>query len=142
MIAQLPRFEMQLPSNPQSIAIIDNLVEQLDDEMNLGEEMLGNMLISLTEAVNNAIIHGNKLDEKKTVDLKMNLANDVLHFTVHDQGPGFDFNNIPDPTAEENLEKEMGRGIFLIRHLADEVKYSDNGSTIEINFNLKNKVPG
>ena len=100
--------------------------------------MLGNMLVSLTEAVNNAIIHGNKLDEKKMVDLKMELGgNDMLRFTVHDEGVGFDFDKVPDPTEQENIEKAEGRGIYLIRHLADEVKYTDNGSTLEIHFNLK-----
>jgi serine/threonine-protein kinase RsbW len=137
MLAQLPRFEMQLPSNPQSIAIVDNLVEQLSDEMNLGEEMLGNIMVSLTEAVNNAILHGNKLDEKKMVELKMDMENDVLQFTVHDQGPGFAYDAVPDPTEEANLEKSEGRGIFLIRHLADEVTFKDNGATIEIKFHLK-----
>jgi serine/threonine-protein kinase RsbW len=137
MIAQLPRFEIQIPSNPESIAIVDNLVEQLNDEINLGEEMLGNMLVSLTEAVNNAIVHGNKSDEKKMVDLKMELQKDTLQFTVHDQGIGFDYEHIPDPTSQENLEKITGRGIFIIRHLADEVKFSDNGATVEILFKLK-----
>lgn len=137
MIAQLPQFEIKIPSSPQSIAIVDNLVEQLSDEINLGEEMLGNMLVSLTEAVNNAIIHGNKMDEGKMVDLKMALDKDIIRFTVHDQGPGFDFNSVPDPTSQENIEKMTGRGIYIIRHLADEVKYLDNGSTIEIQFNLK-----
>lgn len=137
MIAQLPRFEIQIPSSPESIAIVDNLVEQLSDEINLGEEMLGNVLVSLTEAVNNAIIHGNKLDKQKMVDLKMELQNNTIMFVIHDQGSGFDFESVPDPTEQENLEKIEGRGIFLIRHLADEVKYLDNGSTIEIHFNLK-----
>lgn len=71
------------------------------------------------------------------VDLKMDIEKDTLQFIVHDQGAGFDFDHVPDPTEEENLEKSEGRGIFLIRHLADEVKYTDNGATIEIKFNLK-----
>lgn len=137
MLAQLPRFEIQIPSNPQSIAIVDNLVEQLSDEMGLSEDMLGNIMVSLTEAVNNAIVHGNKLDEKKMVDLKMSYENDTIQFIVHDQGGGFDFDHVPDPTEEENLEKTEGRGIFLIRHLADEVNFADNGATIEIKFNVK-----
>jgi len=71
------------------------------------------------------------------VDIKMELHNDTLRFIVHDEGLGFDFNHVPDPTQQENIEKVEGRGIYLIRHLADDVKYSDNGATLEIQFNLK-----
>jgi serine/threonine-protein kinase RsbW len=86
--------------------------------------------------VNNAIIHGNKADSKKNVSLELVMNDDVLSFTVTDEGSGFDFENLIDPTAPENLEKIGGRGIFLMNHLCDEVKFEDEGKKVILEFNI------
>ena len=91
-------------------------------------------MIAVTESVNNAIRHGNDLQNNKNVLLTLQLKDNIIIFTVRDEGKGFDFENLPDPTAPENLDKPGGRGIFLMRHLADEVKFRDEGRVVELSF--------
>jgi serine/threonine-protein kinase RsbW len=91
-------------------------------------------MIAVTESVNNAIMHGNKNDRTKNVTLSLSLNNNVINFRIKDEGIGFDFQNLPDPTSPENLDKPSGRGIFLMKHLSDEVNFSNNGSLVELSF--------
>src|SRR5699024_7839774 len=100
------------------------------------EEMHGYMMLSLSEAVNNAIVHGNDLQEEKKVTIIAVLENDILSISVADEGTGFDPKVIPDPLKEENLMNEGGRGIYLIRHYTDEVHFEDNGSKVIMDFEL------
>jgi serine/threonine-protein kinase RsbW len=88
----------------------------------------------VTEAVNNAIRHGNRNDPKLNVALSLMLENDLIKFRVEDEGQGFDYHHLPDPTSPENLEKPGGRGIFLMKHLSDEVEFQDNGRVVELSF--------
>ena len=88
----------------------------------------------MTEAVNNAIVHGNKLDPEKSVTVGCAVDGQNLVFRITDEGPGFDHNNLPDPTAPENIEKPHGRGVFLMRHLADECAFEDDGRIVELTF--------
>lgn len=125
---------MQVVSQPESINIIEKLIEDLREEHNIHEDAFGNILVAVTEAVNNAIQHGNKYDPSKKVNVTYEVEGDSLMFLVQDEGAGFDYYNLPDPTAPENLEKPTGRGIFLMKHLADQVIFSDNGKTVEMYF--------
>ncbi len=129
---------LKLTSKPENISIVERFIDDLRSEFNIGDEVYGNVLISLTEAANNAIIHGNKCDEKKevTIDYGVDARGKNLTFIIKDQGPGFDYNNLPDPTAPENLEKTSGRGVFLMMQLADMVVFSDNGATVEMSFRI------
>ena len=88
----------------------------------------------MTEAVNNAIVHGNKLDINKMVQVEVSVEGPILQFKISDQGPGFYFDNIPDPTAPENLEKPNGRGVFLMRQLADSCEFQDLGRVAIMRF--------
>lgn len=125
---------LQIVSQPESINIVEKLIEDLREEHNIHEDCFGNILVAVTEAVNNAIQHGNQYDPNKKVNITYEVEGDNLMFSVQDQGPGFDYYNLPDPTAPENLEKPTGRGIFLMKHLADQVIFSDNGKTVEMYF--------
>jgi serine/threonine-protein kinase RsbW len=127
----------KLPSNIHSIAEVEKIIEKVREELNLNDSNYGNILVALTEAINNAIKHGNQFKDDKIVDLIIeNNASHRLEFIVKDEGSGFDYSNLPDPTAPENIEKESGRGIFLMRNLADEVKFSNNGSEVHLIFNI------
>ena len=127
---------LTIASDPKNVANVEPFVEEVFKEFGLSPDMYGNILISLTEAVTNAIIHGNHMDTSKMVIVQMKRVNTGLAFLISDEGPGFDFDSLPDPTAPENLLKVGGRGVFLMRQLSDEVVYYDNGSTVEIQFNL------
>lgn len=136
MLAQLNQHHLELDSKLDSILRVEQLIDQLRDELTLGDEIIGNIIVAVTEAVNNAIIHGNKLNPKKKVTLSVGQENNHLVFIIQDSGTGFDYNNLPDPTAPENLEKPTGRGVFLMKHLSDLVIFSDNGNQVEIHFKL------
>lgn len=128
----------KIKSNAKNVGIVEKFVEDLRTEFNIGDDTYGNILITLTEAANNAIIHGNKEDESKEVEIIYGLDERGKNLTVimKDEGPGFDYNNLPDPTDPANLEKTSGRGVFLIMQLADMVVFSDGGATVEMTFRI------
>ena len=101
---------------------------------NLDDDIYGNIMVAVTESVNNAIRHGNKSDKKKNVHLTLSLNDNLIRFIVKDEGIGFDYHNLPDPTSPENIDKPSGRGIFLMRHLSDEVTFKNEGSEVELCF--------
>jgi len=126
--------EMRFDSKPENIAVVERLIDQLSEEHSIIPEHYGNVLIAMTEGVNNAIVHGNKLDPEKSVSVTCAIDGKSLVFRITDEGPGFDYNNLPDPTAPENIEKPHGRGVFLMRHLADECAFEDDGRIVELTF--------
>jgi len=131
---------LQVPSEPHSINIIEKVIDDLKKEFDIHEDAYGNILVAVTEAVNNAIQHGNALDSTKQVNVLYEVDGDRISFTVSDEGRGFDYYNLPDPTAPENLEKPTGRGVFLMKHLADQVIFSDNGRVVELYFKTHNDM--
>ena len=128
--------QLSLSSESKSLLILEDWINSLCEVYSITEELYGNILIAITEAVNNAIIHGNQsLIEKKT-SVNYKISETELIFNVTDEGIGFDFNNIPDPTDPKNLEKPQGRGIFLMRHLADKIEFFEPGNSVQIKFDL------
>ena len=134
----LTRYKLVLQSNLNSISRIEPYVNQIVSDFGINDEIYGNILIALTEAVNNAILHGNKEDNSKkvTISLVSNHPKKQLVFQISDDGSGFNYSELPDPTAPENILKLGGRGVFLMRQLSDEVEFMDNGSTVQILFFL------
>jgi serine/threonine-protein kinase RsbW len=127
---------LKIESKLENINVIEDLINEVCEKYKIEEDQYGNVLISMTEAVTNAIIHGNKSNPAKFVDVSYSIEDDSLKFTVKDEGTGFDYNNLPDPTAPENIEKPTGRGIFLMKSLADSVDFHDNGRIVELSFFL------
>jgi serine/threonine-protein kinase RsbW len=127
---------IEFPSQMKNITFAEKLVDEICDKNGFLSDNYGNILISLIEAVNNAITHGNKLNPNKFVHLKCNITDTLLEFVVQDEGDGFDYNNVPDPTLPHNIEKPDGRGIFLMKNLADEIKFFNKGNEVQIKFNI------
>lgn len=127
---------IELKSNPDSLTVVERMIDDVRSKYNVSEDVFGNMLVAITEAVTNAIYHGNKSDPKKKVSVTCTHSPHAIVFTIVDEGPGFDYYNLPDPTSPENLEKECGRGIFLMKHLTDQLIFSENGRVVELNFKL------
>tara|TARA_A100001015_G_scaffold304570_1_gene395964 strand:+ start:1812 stop:2225 length:414 start_codon:yes stop_codon:yes gene_type:complete len=132
MTTTLP--ELRFDSKPENIAVVEKLIDKISADHGIVAEHYGNVLIAMTEGVNNAIVHGNKLDETKSVSVSCAIDEKTLVFRITDEGPGFDYDNLPDPTAPENIEKPHGRGVFLMRHLADECAFEDEGRIVELTF--------
>lgn len=129
---------LEFESKLNNINQIEQLIDEVCERLSINEDYYGNMLIALTEAVNNAIVHGNKQDPTKHVKLFYETKNNEVFFTVQDQGFGFDLANVPDPTKPENLHKLSGRGVFLMKNLADEVVFEENGAKVKLKFTISN----
>ena len=136
MVDSQIRREIEFASVPENINLIERLVEELKMEFAMSEEMEANVLVSLSEAVNNAIFHGNNMNPLKKIRIQMLKDENLFSFVVEDEGNGFNLSLVKDPTAEENLDKPTGRGIFLMRSLADKVEYADEGKKVTISFTL------
>lgn len=128
------KISIEIPSIMENIRIVESFIDNARDTFKIDDDIYGNIMIAVMEAVNNAIKHGNAEDSKKLVSLTMQLADERIYVWIEDEGKGFDYAHLPDPTSPENLELEGGRGIFLMKHLADEVNFQDNGRKVELVF--------
>ncbi|RLD25205.1 MAG: ATP-binding protein [Bacteroidetes bacterium] len=133
----MQNINIQIPSLSDNIRIIESFIDNAKEKFQLNDDIYGNIMISVTESVNNAIKHGNQNITSKNVSISLMLNESQLKFRIEDEGVGFDYHNLPDPTAPENIEKPGGRGIFLMKHLADEVTFSENGSVVELIFYIE-----
>lgn len=128
---------LKIPSNLNQIHEVESLVDKVCADLFFGDEVYGDILISVTEAFNNAVIHGNKYNEDLSINISVSHNDNNVVFSIEDQGKGFDYSHLPNPIAPENLEKDCGRGIFLINNLADTVEFNERGNIINIGF-IKN----
>jgi serine/threonine-protein kinase RsbW len=126
---------LKITSNTQSLRLVERLIEDVCQIYSVNEDCYGNMLIAVTEAVNNAILHGNKNDPEKYVKIGFESDESKLVFSVTDEGPGFDYASLPDPTDPANIDKISGRGVFLMSNLADSIRFEQNGSKVLLGFN-------
>ncbi len=126
--------KLEIGSDLKYMLEVEGLIDEVCSSYELNEDHYGNILIAVTEAVNNAIVHGNLNDEDKKVTIEANKRDKEVVFIISDEGKGFDYTNLPDPTAPENIEKPDGRGIFLMKNLSDEVSFDLNGSKVSITF--------
>jgi serine/threonine-protein kinase RsbW len=121
-------------SDIENLRVVETLVDTLSKKLGISDEVYGKILISTVEAVNNAILHGNKGKKDKIVKIEFNADGNMFDVTVRDEGDGFEFNNIPDPTDPANIENLHGRGVFLMRSLADRIEFNDSGNEVRMRF--------
>ncbi|MBV6644258.1 MAG: ATP-binding protein [Cyclobacteriaceae bacterium] len=129
-------IQLQIPSLTENIRIIESFIDNAREKFSLNDDIYGNIMIAVTESVNNAILHGNKKDKGKNVNIQLQLEENMIKFQVADEGKGFDYENLDDPTSPENLDKPGGRGIFLMKNLCDEVVFKEDGKIVELTFYL------
>lgn len=130
------RKELEIPSQIENLRMVEKAIDDLSVELDLSDEIYGNVLVATMEATNNAIVHGNLADPKKNVQIAIQIESNELKVLIEDQGHGFDYSSIPDPTAPENREKINGRGIFLMERLSDEILYMEDGRKVELKFRI------
>tara|TARA_B100000530_G_C15741318_1_gene401825 strand:+ start:304 stop:711 length:408 start_codon:yes stop_codon:yes gene_type:complete len=129
--------DLTFPSNRSNITLVETFIEEVFKDLKVKDEFYGNILVAVTEAVTNAIIHGNKSIDAKMVSISVETPKEnSLIFTIEDDGAGFNPEDVPDPTSPENIEKPHGRGIFLMKHLSDKVTFNKNGSSVSIEFSI------
>ncbi len=131
--------QLSFSSKSENLNLVEMLIDEVCAKNNVNDDYYGNILIAITEAVNNAIHHGNKSNPDKSVSVQYNSKGDILFFTIEDEGAGFDFDNLPDPTDPKNIEKPHGRGDFLMKNLCDKIDFFDGGSKVKIEFNVGKK---
>jgi len=124
-----------IESDINSLRVVENVIDETTNEIGITQDNYGKIMVSTMEAVNNAIIHGNKSDPDKKVDIEIALKSNNLSIKVTDEGNGFKPEEVKDPTTPENREELNGRGIFLMSHLADKIEYSEKGNMVTITFN-------
>ncbi len=134
MIQLMKSIKIEIPSLTENIRMIESFIDNAKDKFQLEDDIYGNIMIAVTEAVNNAIVHGNRNDTSKNVRLTLQLLEHSIKFTIEDEGKGFDYTHLPDPTAPDNLVKPGGRGIFLMKNLCDEVSFKNEGTIVELDF--------
>jgi serine/threonine-protein kinase RsbW len=130
------RKDLNISSEMGSLRLVEKAIDEISLELDMSDEVYGNVLVATMEATNNAIIHGNNSDPSKLVKIEIQCLEKELKVHIEDQGNGFDHMNVPDPTAPENLEKINGRGIFLMERLSDEILYLADGRIVELKFKL------
>lgn len=133
--AEKDRDTITIKSSPDKICDVDDFLEERLRRRGIPESTIADMAIAVTELVNNAIRHGNREERNREVTVNLQLGDAEIEASVTDEGEGFDPDNLPDPLAEENLLKEIGRGIFIVKSLMDEFEYifvPDRGATIRI----------
>ena len=127
--------ELSLPSHIETVATAAAAVAEFVGRSGISDDAAFGIDMAVREAVTNAVLHGNRQDEDKTVDITLKSSPDAVEISVHDQGPGFNPEEVPDPTADENILKASGRGIFFMRSFMDEVNWlirPEGGTTVRM----------
>jgi serine/threonine-protein kinase RsbW len=124
------------PSDPEEVNKLDAFVDRITHQYHLTDEVSCNIRLSLTEAVVNAIVHGNQADATKKVSIKLTKQTKALTICVCDEGIGFNPETIPDPTTPHRITMCGGRGIFLMRNLSNRCNFKAGGTEVEMIFKL------
>jgi len=117
-------------SDPKNVHRVEEFLLKMNSALHIDDEKFGSLLVVVTEAVNNAIIHGNKRNPSKKVILTCTRRGNVLVIKVKDEGKGFNPSAVPNPIHEDNLLRESGRGVFLMHQLMDKVSFNANGNEV------------
>ena len=125
---------LSLESTIDQLNKVEGLIDELHESGHLPESVYGNALVAVTEAFLNAYNHGNAEDHSKRIFLDISIDDSQVNIMVSDEGNGFNYKQLPDPSSEENIEKVSGRGLFIIKNLADELKFEREGATLVMTF--------
>jgi serine/threonine-protein kinase RsbW len=131
---------LTLHSTYEEVEKVEGMLNDLQKKLHFGDDFFARLMLAVSEAATNAILHGNKLEASKKVSLEaFQSEENRLIFEVKDEGNGFDPQTLPDPLDDNNLLKTSGRGVFLMKEYANEVQYAENGTKLILRFNLPAK---
>lgn len=130
------KLELTISSEISNIVEVENFIESFTDYFQLSVKLYGKLSLAVIEAVNNAILSGNRQQSEKIVHLIAEKLDNEFRITVIDEGEGFDYNNIPDPTLPDNIGKDKGRGLYLMKTLSDKLDFENNGAKVILTFKL------
>ncbi|HKB85951.1 MAG TPA: ATP-binding protein [Ignavibacteriaceae bacterium] len=118
------KYYLEIESDPNNLITVEEFINYFAKDLGLDDDKLSALLLAVTEATTNAIIHANKSDKTKLVQITAKVIEGKLYITIKDQGPGFQPEAVPDPTDPENLLKDSGRGLYLMRVYMDDLRYN------------------
>ena len=117
-------YSLEIESNPNNLITVEEFVNYFAKDIGIPEARMNGLMLSVTEATTNAIKHANKCDQNKLVKIDVIVKDGKVIITVKDEGIGFDPSKVPDPTEPENLLKDSGRGVYLMKFYMDDLKYN------------------
>ena len=126
----------KLLSDLDNLRIIETYIDEMTSNYSFNKECYGNIMLSVMEAVTNAIVHGNDSDSSKYVYVDFSIDNKILNVVVRDEGEGFIPTDLPDPTDPSNLENLSGRGVFIMKKLSDEISFNEKGTEVTMKFKI------
>jgi len=131
-------YYIEVESDPNNLITIEEFVNYFAKDLGLDDAKLATLLLAVTEATTNAIIHANKCDKNKLVKVDVEVKDSKLIIKVIDEGKGFDPSQVPDPTRPENILKDSGRGMYLMKMYMDDLKYNitDGGTETILTMNI------
>ncbi|HMN23413.1 MAG TPA: ATP-binding protein [Ignavibacteriaceae bacterium] len=132
-----PNYFLEIESTPNNLITVEEFVNYFSVELGLDQEKINGLLLAVTEATTNAIIHGNKNNKLKMVRISVFVEGKDISIVIKDEGKGFDPSIIPDPTDPENLLKDSGRGLYLMRVYMDGLSYNQTPEGTETILKLK-----
>lgn len=125
-----------IKSEIDNLRIVENAIDRITNQFGIDQENYGKIMVATLEAVNNAITHGNKADPAKNVSVEFFIEKNILKVEIKDEGRGFKPSSVPDPTLPGNIEAINGRGIFLMKKLADGIEYNKSGNAVLLTFKI------
>jgi serine/threonine-protein kinase RsbW len=128
--------KISIGSKVDNLRIVETAIDEMSSQMGISQDNYGKIMVCTMEAVNNAVVHGNKSIETKSVEIVISYGCDSLEISVKDEGPGFKFDSVPDPTSAENIEQVSGRGVFLMKRLADKIEFNEQGNMVTMSFKI------
>ena len=132
-----PKYYLEIESTPNNLITVEEFVNYFSIELGLDQEKINGLLLAITEATTNAIIHGNKNNKLKLVRIYVYVEDSTLTVKIKDEGKGFDPTTVPDPTDPENLLKDSGRGLYLMRVYMDTLTYNQTAEGAETILTIK-----
>jgi len=132
-----PKYYLEIESTPNNLITVEEFVNYFSIELGLDQEKINGLLLAITEATTNAIIHGNKNNKLKLVRIYVYVEDSKLTVKIKDEGKGFDPTTVPDPTDPENLLKDSGRGLYLMRVYMDSLTYNQTAEGTETILTIK-----
>jgi serine/threonine-protein kinase RsbW len=125
---------LKIESKTNNLSLVEKMIDEVTGEIGISQDSYGKILVSTMEGVNNAILHGNKCRPEKYVDIEIRYSSNELKVSISDEGEGFCPESVPDPTIPENIEELNGRGVYIMKKLADEITYSEKGNAVTMTF--------
>jgi serine/threonine-protein kinase RsbW len=126
-----------IKSEEKELQSVEEFLKDVFEFYNLPNTYYKTVLLCTTEATINSIVHGNKGDYSKNVELLIDCKAHLISVTITDEGEGFDTKALPDPTSKENLLKESGRGIHIIKTMAKSISFNDKGNSLQFQIECK-----